>query len=166
MSGKAGILASLAILASTVGMNCSPSEPNELDKLGTVDMSIKDKAFTLWIANDYGEQEKGLMGVTAEQMADLPNGTRRGMIFIFDSAHELSFWMKDTIIPLDIAYVGADGTIVSTYTMAPLDDRYGQYPSREPARFAIEVNAGVWTELGVKAGDRLTIPDSVLKRAP
>ncbi len=166
MSIKLGILFVATLVASTVVMNCSPSEPNELDKLGTVNMSIADKAFSFWIADDYGEQQKGLMRVTSEQMADKPDGTGRGMIFIFDHEQELSFWMRDTIIPLDIAYVATDGTILSIYTMAPLDDRYGQYPSRGASRYAIEVNGGVWAQLGVKAGDVLTIPASVLKRAP
>jgi len=48
--------------------------------------------------------------------------------------------------------------------MAPLDERPGQYPSGKPARFAIEVNAGVFTDLGLTAGDKITIPDLVLKR--
>ena len=82
------------------------------------------------------------MFITAEQMAPLPDGTRRGMIFVFDASVRNGFWMKNTIIPLDIAYVGVDGTIISTYTMAPLDDRTGQYPPASAYRFAIEFNAG------------------------
>ncbi len=74
--------------------------------------------------------------------------------------------MKNVIIPLDIAYVGSDGIIVSTYTMAPLDDRQGRYPSGRPVRYAIEVNANVFARLGVGPGDHLDIPSSLLKRSP
>ena len=146
--------------------SCTPNEPNELDKLGTVRMSIKGQAFELWIADEFQEQQRGLMFIASEQMAPLPDGTKRGMIFIFDHERELSFWMKNTIIPLDIAYVQTDGTVVATYTMAPLDDRPGQYRSRLPARFAIEVNANVLTDLGVDKNDVLEIPVSLLQPSP
>ena len=144
--------------------SCAPSEPNELDKLGTSRLTVKGQAFELWIADEDEERTRGLMFVTADQMASLSDGTRRGMIFVFDHEQNLSFWMRNTIIPLDIAYLDSTGRVVATYTMAPLDDRLGQYQSRDPARIAIEVNAGVWKELGLIAGDRIEIPASVLKR--
>ena len=146
--------------------SCSSSKPNELDKLGTVDMTVKSSRLRLWIADDFSEQLSGLMFVTAEQMADLSDGTRRGMIFIFRRDQQNSFWMKNTIIPLDIAYVQADGTVDSLHTMAPLDTRSGQYPPLKPYRFAIEVNAGTWSKLDLKRGDRLDIPESILNRTP
>jgi uncharacterized membrane protein (UPF0127 family) len=70
------------------------------------------------------------------------------MIFAFDRAHTLNFWMKNTIIPLDIAYLDSKGVVVATHTMAPLDERSGQYSSGSPAQYAIEVNAGVWGRIG------------------
>lgn len=146
--------------------SCTPTKPNELDKLGTVRMTIKEQPFRLWVADSFDEQQRGLMFVTTEQMAPLSDGTKRGMIFVFDHEQELSFWMKNTIIPLDIAYVDTAGRVVNTYTMAPLDDRIGRYPSRGASRYAIEVNADVLGELGVKAGDVLEIPTDALKRIP
>lgn len=162
------ISAIFAILLSGVivfyGSSCSPPKPEELDKLGTVDMSIRSGKFRLWIADDWPEQQNGLMFVTAERMAPLPDGTQRGMIFVFDSERELNFWMRNTIIPLDIAYLDKSGVVVATHTMAPLDERPGQYPSGKPAKYAIEVNAGVFADLGLKAGESITLPDSILKR--
>ena len=74
--------------------------------------------------------------------------------------------MKNVMIPLDIAYLDVTGTIVAIHTMAPLDDRPGQYPSGRPAQFAIEVNGNLFERLGVKPGDPIEIPPSVLKRLP
>ncbi len=157
-----GVIAMLGFMGMT---GCAPTEPNELDQLGTVDVPMGGQAFRLWIADDAIEQQRGLMFVTSDQMIALPDGTQRGMIFAFDAEQPLSFWMKNTIIPLDIAYVATDGTIVSTYTMPPLDDRPGQYQSDAPARFAIEVNAGLFEAFGIKPGDVIEIPASVLNRA-
>ena len=147
------------------GVGCTPAPgPDELDELGAVNLKIKEQPFHLWIADSFVEQTQGLMHVTAERMAPLSDGTERGMIFVFDHERELSFWMKNTIIPLDVAYVDTTGKVVKIYTMAPLDDRPGQYPSIKPARFAIEVNAGVFKRVGLKEGDVLSISPDVLKR--
>lgn len=148
------------------GSSCSPKRVEDLDKLGTVRLSIKQKAFELWIADDVSEQTQGLMFVTAERMAPLTDGTERGMIFAFDHEQVLNFWMRNTIIPLDIAYLDSDGVVVATYTMAPLDERPGQYPSGSPAQYAIEVNAGVWGRIRLRPGDTIEIPSPVLKRFP
>lgn len=151
---------------SGVMTSCSESEPNVLTNLGTVQITMKGQKFELWIADDSQEQARGLMFITEQQLAPLPDGTERGMLFIFDHAMMLNFWMKNTITPLDIAYIDPKGKIVSTYTMAPLDTRYGQYPSNKPAQFAIEVNASVYQRLGIQAGDQIDFPDTILKRIP
>ena len=156
----------LSLVAATSLSTCTPNEPNRFDDLGTVDLTIKEQPFTLWIADDSSEQMRGLMFVDAQEMAPLPDGTEKGMLFVFKHEGYRSFWMKNTIIPLDIAYLDSDGVIVSMYTMAPLDTRMGQYPSRQPAQYVIEVNADVFRRLGVKEGDRIEIPASVLNRTP
>ncbi len=160
----------IAIVLSAVmvfyGSSCTPPRPEELDKLGTIDVPIKTATFRLWVADDSSEQQNGLMFVTAERMAPLPDGTQRGMIFIFDHEQNLNFWMHNTIIPLDIAYLNSSGVVVATHTMAALDERPNQYPSGKPARYAIEVSAGVFTDLGLKAKDQIILPESLLKRRP
>jgi hypothetical protein len=162
----ATMVSRLALGAGTMVMSCTPTEPNNLDKLPTVDMTIKGKPFRLWVADESEEQMRGLMFVTAEQMAPLPDGVERGMIFVFQRSQTNSFWMKNTIIPLDIAYLNADGAVVTTYTMAALDDRYNQYPPAAPYRYVIELNANRFVDLGVRAGDKLQIPSSLLNPAP
>lgn len=143
---------------SLLGCGCTPTQPNQLDALGTVNLTIKAQPFQLWIADAVDEQSRGLMFITAEEMVPLPDGTQRGMLFVFDREKHLSFWMKNTIIPLDIAYLDADGVVVSKYTMAPLDTSYNKYPSLAPARYAIEVNADVFSDVGLKTGDVIDIP--------
>ena len=139
--------------------NGGPQGGNDLDSMSTAKLSIGETEFQTWIANTDEEREKGLMFVEAEQMQPLEDGTLRGMLFVFDSERQLNFWMKDTIIPLDIAYARSDGTIIKIHTMTPLDTRLGQYPSGEPARVALEVNAGVFAAKGISEGDVIAIPD-------
>jgi len=69
---------------SLYGASCAPKRAEELDKLGTVHLSIKGQPFELWIADGVSEQTQGLMFVSAERMAPLPDGTQRGMIFAFE----------------------------------------------------------------------------------
>ena len=152
------------LIMGLYGASCSPKRVEELDKLGTVGLTIKQQPFELWIADDASEQTQGLMFVPAERMSPLADRTERGMIFVFDRARALNFWMKNTIIPLDIAYLDSEGKVVATYTMAPLDERAGKYPSRSPAQYAIEVNAGVWERIGLRPGDTIEIPSAVQRR--
>lgn len=158
------------LAAACVGLlfwpGCTPPEPQGFDELGTVRMTIKGRDFELWIADNFTERAQGLMHVTHEELAPLTDGTERGMFFAFDHDQILTFWMKDTIIPLDIAYLTSDGEVTAIHTMAPLDVRPGQYPSGSPARYAIEVNANVFVDLGLAAGDRIEIPTEALKASP
>ncbi len=144
---------------------CAPTQPNELDKLGTTRITIKNKAFELWIADEDDERLRGLMFINAEQMAPLSDGTERGMIFLFNYSGRGSFWMKNTIIPLDIAYITTEGVVDKIYTMAALDDRSNQYPPDNPYRITIELNAGSMAKLGLKKGDVIKIPAELLKNA-
>lgn len=102
------------------------------------------------IADDDTERQRGLMGRT--ELAE-----NAGMLFIYEDEQPRSFWMKDTLIPLSIAYIAADGHIVDIQDMQPLDET--SYPSAEPARYALEVNQGFFTERGIQVGDRLDLPE-------
>ena len=142
---------------------CSPSEPNKLASLAETTVGIKEHSFRVWIADQPDVRERGMMKVTAQQAAPLPDGTERGMIFVFPREQRSGFWMKNTIIPLDIAFIRTDGTIVTIHTMAPLDTR-SYYPDG-PYRYALEVRGNLFSRLGIRSGDRVEIPDSLLKTA-
>ena len=148
-------------LASLACAGCGPKEPNTLDKMATEIVRIGDTPFQVWIARTSDETARGLMFVTKEEMVPLDDGTERGMLFLFNYDRSTGFWMRNTIIPLDVAFIRSDGTIVNTHTMAPYDER--NYPPNEPYRYALEVNANVFSRLGIGRGDHVEIPEAVLK---
>ncbi len=102
------------------------------------------------VADERAERQTGLMGRT-ELAPDA------GMLFVFGRERDLSFWMRNTLIPLSIAYIAADGRIVDIQDMAPLDET--SHPSAEPAKYALEVNQGFFAKRGVEVGDRVEIPE-------
>ena len=101
------------------------------------------------IADTSEERERGLMGRTA--LAE-----DAGMLFVFGREQQLSFWMKDTLIPLSIAYIDARGHIVDIQDMQPLDET--PHPSAAPAKYALEVNQGFFEERGIQVGNRVDLP--------
>ena len=103
------------------------------------------------IADEPDEQARGLMGRTAL-------GEGRGMLFVFPSEEVRSFWMKDTLIPLSIAYMDDEGRIIDIQDMKALDDEPPHYVSAGPARYALEVNKGFFDGRGVEVGDRADLP--------
>lgn len=81
-------------------------------------------------------------------------GRDKGMIFVYEEKSIRSFWMKDTLIPLSIAYIRDDGTIVDLVDMEPAGDVESppSYPSSEEVRFALEMNQGWFKKNKVKVG--------------
>ena len=104
------------------------------------------------IADDDAERQRGLMERTA--LAE-----NAGMLFVFEREQPLSFWMRNTLIPLSVAYIGSEGRIVDIQDMQPLDDVPPHYVSAEPARYALEVNQGFFAERGVEVGNEVEFPD-------
>ena len=119
---------------------------------------VRESIFKLEVARTPSERAYGLM-----ERASLPEDA--AMLFVYEGEEYLSFWMKNTIVPLDVAYVATDGTVVNTYTMTPLDDRPNAYPPGGSYRYAIETLAPRLEELGLSPGDVLSIPAEVLKGA-
>jgi uncharacterized membrane protein (UPF0127 family) len=107
------------------------------------------------IADEVAEHETGLMERTA--LAE-----DAGMLFVFPGERRRSFWMKNTLIPLSIAYIDGDGGIVDIQDMQPLDE--STYPSAAPAQYALEVNQGFFEERGVQVGDEADLPVSTPDR--
>ncbi|MEN9631336.1 MAG: hypothetical protein RJA10_4564, partial [Pseudomonadota bacterium] len=80
-------------------------------------------------------------------------GANEGMLFVNAEASQRCFWMRNTLIPLSIAFIGDDGTIVNIADMQPQND--ASHCSAKPVRFALEVRQGWFAKRGIKAGFRL-----------
>jgi uncharacterized protein len=97
------------------------------------------------------EKARGLMGVT--KLTD-----EQGMAFMYDAETRMSFWMKDTPLDLDIAFIARDGTVLEVRTMTAGDTETTS-STTDQVRFAIEMRAGWFGHFGVKAGDKINIDD-------
>jgi uncharacterized membrane protein (UPF0127 family) len=105
-----------------------------------------------------GQKLTAEVAVTPEQRATgLMNRFRlkpdQGMLFVFERPEPQAFWMKNTFIPLSIAFIAGDGRILNVADMAPQDESL--HWSRGPALHAIEMRKGWFAERGIKAGDRV-----------
>ena len=113
----------------------------------TIDTPHGPVRFAVEIADDDASRMKGLM--FRKEMA--PDA---GMLFEFPDDHFRSFWMKNTVLPLDMLFIRADGTISSVAENAkPLSEDI--ITSREPVRAVLEINAGRSAALGIRAGEKV-----------
>jgi len=120
----------------------------------TTEMTIKDKKFTVEIADTETRRERGLM--YREKMA-----ADRGMIFVFETAANYKFWMKNTKIPLDLVFLDASGKVVGICDLKPADKT--PVGCGSASLYAIELNAGTAKNTGLKVGDKIALPEKVLK---
>lgn len=80
-------------------------------------------------------------------------GANDGMLFVYDSPQRLCFWMRNTVLPLTIAFIDDDGRIVNLRDMHPLDE--SSHCADRPVRYALEMHQGWFAKRGLKAGFRL-----------
>lgn len=107
-------------------------------------------SFTVELALTPQEQARGLM--FRETM-----GQRAGMLFVFPRERDRAFWMRNTYIPLDILFYDKGGRLLNVATEAvPLDET--PLPSNGPARYVLEINGGLATQLGFAPGDVIQHP--------
>jgi uncharacterized membrane protein (UPF0127 family) len=81
-------------------------------------------------------------------------GANEGMLFVFEEANPQCFWMKNTLLPLSIAFIADDGTVVNIADMKP--QALESHCSAKPVRYALEMNQGWFAKRGIKAGSKLT----------
>jgi hypothetical protein len=116
-------------------------------QLDTRDIGVDGHTVTVEIADEPTERNVGLM-YRSTLSAD------RGMLFVYPDAKDRNFWMKNTKVPLSIAYADSAGVIVHIADMTPLDTT--PVPSDHPAMYALEMNQGWFAAHDVKVGDMLT----------
>ena len=118
----------------------------EVDPLPLRTIQIGTRSLEVELADELHERQRGLMH-RKEMESD------HGMLFVYSAAKLRSFWMKNTYIPLSIAYIGSDCQIVHIASMTPLSTK--GVPSVYPAQFALEMNQGWFEANGVQVGDSL-----------
>jgi uncharacterized membrane protein (UPF0127 family) len=133
-----GILVILIFILNTVSCRA--------DRMETKDLVVGDAALIVEIADTPEARKTGLMN-----RESLDYG--RGMLFVFEREQKLSFWMKNTSIPLSIAYISKSGVIREIHPLEP----FSQSPvySQHSVLYALEVNRGWFGEQGVSVGDRI-----------
>ncbi|MFH1559924.1 MAG: DUF192 domain-containing protein [Chloroflexota bacterium] len=124
--------------------------PDPVSGVGDVrETLVQRHRFQLEVAHTPSERAHGLM-----ERASLPEDA--AMLFVFEGEEYLSFWMKNTLIPLDILFLNAQGVVVDVQTMHTQigvpDGALKVYRSARPARFALEMNAGLAEALGIVPG--------------
>jgi uncharacterized protein len=106
--------------------------------------------FSVWIAADPKSRARGLMYVR-----DMP--ANRGMLFLFEFPQEVAFWMKDTVLPLDLVFIDADGRVLNIaanakpFSLDPIE-------SDGDALAVLEVLAGTAKKIGLEPGDQMSLP--------
>jgi uncharacterized membrane protein (UPF0127 family) len=107
----------------------------------------------LEVAAEPAARARGLMGRT-----EVPEGT--GMVFLYPEDVAEAYWMKNTLVPLSIAFVAADGRVVSVAEMTPCKaDPCPSYPPAGPYRYAVELAAGSFGAAGVGPGAKVVPVD-------
>jgi hypothetical protein len=123
------------------------------DPLLTYPLRVGGQTVRAEVANTPETRLKGLMFRTRLAASS-------GMIFIFPESRPISMWMKNTPIPLSVAFIDSTGRIINIEMMQPHSEQ--THASKRPAKYALEVNQGWFREHGIKAGDQV----SGLKRLP
>ncbi len=108
---------------------------NDLALFARRDIELGGETWTVAVADTAASRSQGLMGVT-----DLTVG---GMLVVFEAEREVAFHMKNTLIPLDIAFFADDGSLVDQFTMTPCEaEPCPTYPAAGRVRYAIETTVG------------------------
>lgn len=109
-------------------------------------LSLNGNSFEVEVANTLATRESGLM--FRREM-----GKDNGMLFVFPDSAPRAFWMKNTLIPLSIAFLDEKGVILNLLEMPPLTEN--PHDSAGPAKFALEMNRCWFTANGAKPGDKV-----------
>lgn len=117
---------------------------------------FKESCFTVELATTDAQRTRGLM--FRSSLAD-----NQGILFIFDAEGEYPFWMKNTLIPLDIIWLDQNQKVVfiSANTLPCVEESCPIVNPQEPAKYVLELNGGVAQKIGLSVGDQLsfTLPD-------
>lgn len=147
--GRRFLLGTPFMLAATAA--CSQDSEIKYDRSSLVIVTgAREIKFDIEMALTESQREHGLMFRKSL-------GPYEGMLFDFYREQTVSFWMKNTLIPLDMVFIAGDGTIRHIYANAkPLST--DTIPSESPVRAVLEINGGTAGLLGIKPGDKVKHP--------
>ena len=132
----------LAAVAACAALGAAADAP-----LKTTTLKVGGHALKVEVAADDATRMQGLMH--RKKM-----GANDGMLFVFDEPAYQAMWMKNTLIPLSVAFLDAKGTILNILDMEP--ETLDSHQSAGPSVYAIETNKGWFEQKKVKAGDKVT----------
>ncbi len=136
----------LIVLLSFLMISTAYAADNKL----TIRAGKTDHQFLIEVADNDVTREKGLMFRKAL-------ASDHGMLFVFHEVSEQNFWMKNTLIPLDIIFISKDGKIVKIHQMAKPND-LTLIPSGQPVAAALEIKGGEAARRHLKEGNRVIYP--------
>jgi uncharacterized membrane protein (UPF0127 family) len=141
----------LLVVVALIGCADSADYVPYQDAVREHTLSVGGNELVVEVASTPAQRQQGLM-----YRESLPEG--RGMLFLHPAPRILRFWMKNTYVPLSIAFIDTEGTIVNIEDMNPLEEVPGAV-SLKPVPYALEVPQGWFRENSVQAGDRIEFPD-------
>lgn len=144
--GLAPVLRRAAVVAAIATAALPLAACSDEGKL-VLHSSTGDYSFNVEVVDTPESRAKGLMFV--QELAD-----DAGMLFDFKEERPVSFWMRNTFIPLDMIFVGADGVVKNIHVNARPHDVTG-IPSEGPVQFVLEIPGGRSVEIGLKPGDTM-----------
>lgn len=138
-----GLLLVIAV-AAFFGSTFAQAQPQP--QLPTIQLSAGMHAIRAEVADNFVTRMTGLMHRQSL-------GANDGMLFVFEDAGIQCMWMKNTLVPLSVAYISDDGSIVNIADMKPLSEE--SHCAKAPVRFALEMNRGWFESRGIRPGFKL-----------
>lgn len=129
----------------------NPRRIHQLRELEHGEVAGGSAKIDAWLMDDDSKQQEGMMWLTERDVKD-----NQGMLFVFGSPAQQSFWMQNTLIPLDIIYMDAKGKVLNIVHGKPRDE--SPLPSTGPAQYVLELKDGMAAKYRIGPGTTLTIP--------
>ena len=143
MTARLVALAAFLALSGKAAAGCDPGRVDLRGDFGTARFSVE-------VADDPRERAQGLM-----HRESMPSGA--GMLFVYERPQRVSFWMKNTLIPLDLIFMDDTGTVTRVHENAVPLDTTG-IDGGDGVQFVLEINAGLAAGLGISEGAQLRHP--------
>lgn len=132
----------------------NPRRLHQLKNLKSIEVTINKHKFKVWLMDDESKIMEGMM-----HLEDKDVDADEGMLFVFQKDLGRSFWMRNTLIPLDIAFVNSKRILLNIGKGEALNEE--SVYSKGPAKYVLEFKQGTLKKLGVTAGMKVEMPDDL-----